>query len=98
MRPSALSRSTRPTLRLDHWLRARCWVKRWVREKDAGAAAELFTDDATYLDDPFGELHTGTDGVRAYWEGVTATQEQIDDVRAARSSAPTVATLRSRSG
>lgn len=69
-------------------------VQEWIdgyfrawRDRDADAAAVLFTDDAAYLDQPYGEPHRGTDGVRAYWQGVTATQEDV----ATRSGMPIVA-------
>ena len=56
------------------------WVESYFRawdEKDADAAAELFTEQALYRDDPYGEPHRGRDGVHAYWSGVTATQEDV---------------------
>jgi ketosteroid isomerase-like protein len=37
-------------------------------EQDAGAAAVLFTPDATYQWGPFGELLRGPDEIRAKWE------------------------------
>jgi SnoaL-like domain len=46
--------------------------------KDAEAAAALFTADAVYQDHPLTEPHLGRDGVRAYWSGVTATQEDVE--------------------
>ena len=52
------------------------YAQAW-RDKDPDAAADLFTATATYSDDPFGEPHVGPDGVRAYWSGVTATQEEL---------------------
>jgi ketosteroid isomerase-like protein len=48
----------------------------WER-RDAAAAASLFTEDALYRDNPFGEPHRGVDGVRAYWTGVTASQDDV---------------------
>jgi len=50
--------------------------QRW-EERDANGAAELFTEDAEYRDDPFSAPHTGRDGVRAYWSGVTASQSDV---------------------
>ena len=47
------------------------------RDKDADAAAQLFTEGAVYRDEPFGEPYRGRDGVEAYWRGVTATQEDV---------------------
>lgn len=56
------------------------WIDGYIRaweQRDADAAAELFTQDAVYRDHPFGEQHTGRDGVRSYWSGVTASQEEV---------------------
>ena len=60
-------------------------VQQWVdayadawRERDAEAAAALFTDDSSYRVHPLQEAHAGSDGVRSYWETVTATQEDVD--------------------
>lgn len=46
--------------------------------RDPEAAAVLFTEDATYLEEPYGEPFRGRDGVRDYWTRVTATQEDIE--------------------
>jgi uncharacterized protein (TIGR02246 family) len=57
------------------------WIEAYRRawnEKDADAAANLFTEDSSYLDFPFGEPHPGQDGVRAYWQQVTSTQEDVN--------------------
>lgn len=69
-------------------------VQEWIdgyfrawRDRDADAAAALFTDDAAYTDQPFGEAYRGPDGVRAYWQGVTATQAEVST----RSGIPIVA-------
>jgi len=56
------------------------WIDGYIRaweERDAEAAAELFTEDAEYRDDPFAGPHFGRDGVRSYWSGVTATQSNV---------------------
>ena len=56
------------------------WVEGYFRawdEKDADAAADLFTEQALYRADPYSEPHRGREGVRAYWSGVTATQEDV---------------------
>ena len=52
------------------------YAKAW-EERDAEAAAELFTEDAEYRDNPFAGPHTGRDGVRGYWSGVTAAQADV---------------------
>ena len=46
--------------------------------KDADAAAALFTEDASYREEPYAEAFTGRQGVHDYWTRVTATQEDID--------------------
>jgi len=60
-------------------------VQEWVdayalawRERDADAAAELFTNDSQYRDHPLQEPHSGAEGVRSYWANVTATQDRVD--------------------
>ena len=60
-------------------------VQEWVdayadawRERDAEAAAALFTEDSSYRSDPLQEAHVGAEGVRSYWETVTATQDGVD--------------------
>jgi uncharacterized protein (TIGR02246 family) len=57
---------------VDEWVEA--YGRAW-REKDADAVVELFTEDAEYRSSPFREPHVGADGIRAYWESVTSTQE-----------------------
>lgn len=44
---------------------------------DPEAAAALFEEKATYRANIFEEPWTGQDGVRRYWETVTATQEEV---------------------
>ena len=67
------------------------WIDGYGRaweERDADAAGELFTEDGVYRDNPLGAPHTGREGVREYWRGVTATQ---DDVRVRFGEATTTA-------
>lgn len=57
------------------------WLERYRRawqERDAAAAGELFTEDAIYRDQAFEQAHAGRDGIRRYWEGVTAGQQDIE--------------------
>jgi uncharacterized protein (TIGR02246 family) len=61
-------------LRVDEW--AERYAKAW-EDADAEAAAALFTEDATYLSNPFEEPYRGRDGVRRYWREVTATQSNV---------------------
>jgi predicted SnoaL-like aldol condensation-catalyzing enzyme len=60
-------------------------VQQWVdayaeawRDRDAEAAARLFTDDCRYREHPLQEAHRGTEGVVSYWADVTSTQERVD--------------------
>lgn len=57
------------------WLDA--YRKAWI-ERDADAAAALFTEDATYAEQPYQEAFVGRKGVRDYWARVTATQSDIE--------------------
>jgi hypothetical protein len=56
------------------WLAA--YRKAWV-ERDADAAAALFTEDATYAEQPYETAFPGRVGVHDYWARVTATQSDI---------------------
>jgi hypothetical protein len=65
-------------------------VVRWAEDYrrawetvDAGAAAALFTEDATYRSDIYQEPHRGRAGVAEYWSGVTATQSEVTVVMGA---------------
>lgn len=59
-------------------------VQRWLDDyrkawetRDADAAAALFTEDATYREQPYEEPYRGREGVHRYWSSVTATQSDI---------------------
>jgi uncharacterized protein (TIGR02246 family) len=57
------------------------WVEAYRRaweERDADAAAAIFTEDSEYRTQPFQEPHRGQDGVRSYWQEVTATQDDVE--------------------
>jgi hypothetical protein len=45
--------------------------------RDAVAAAGLFTPEATYRSNIVESAHQGQEGVRAYWESVTASQSDV---------------------
>jgi len=50
--------------------------------RDADLAASLFTRDAHYWENPFGEAIVGREAIRAYWQAATGKQEDIHfDVR-----------------
>src|SRR5690606_17277220 len=68
---------------VEEWLEA---YRRAWEERDPEAAAALFTEDAEYLDNIYGEPHRGRDRGRAYWSDVTAAlrghgQRRDDDRR-----------------
>ena len=45
--------------------------------RDADAAARLFTSDGTYRSNIYDDAHEGQAGVTAYWSSVTATQGNV---------------------
>lgn len=58
----------------------RAWLDAYGRaweQKDPGAAADLFADDATYRSNIYEQPHEGRDGVAMYWRDVTRTQEDV---------------------
>ena len=59
---------------LDEWIEE--YRLAW-ENMDADAAAALFTSDATYRDNIFEDPHRGQEGVRFYWESVTAPQSDV---------------------
>lgn len=56
------------------WIAA--YGRAW-REKDADAAAVLFTENAVYRSSPFREPHRGRAGIREYWRAETADQAEL---------------------
>jgi ketosteroid isomerase-like protein len=63
------------TMTVEEWIEA--YGRAW-REKDADAAAALFTETAVYRSHPLREPHVGTDAIRAYSSRATADQEAIE--------------------
>jgi hypothetical protein len=61
----------------DEWLAA--YRSAWIG-RDPDAAAALFTEDATYLEQPYDVAFVGPQGVRDYWERVTPTQADVEVV------------------
>ena len=45
--------------------------------RNADLAASLFTRDAHYWENPFGEAIVGREAIHAYWEAATRQQEDI---------------------
>jgi len=63
------------TISVQEWVDA--YAHAW-RDRDAEAAAKLFTDDCVYRDHPLQDGHRGAEGVRHYWTNVTSTQDRVD--------------------
>ena len=59
---------------VQEWLEG--YRKAWV-ERDAEAAAKLFTEGSQYREQPFQDAFQGAEGVRDYWAQVTAIQADI---------------------
>jgi hypothetical protein len=59
----------------------RDWLERYQRawiERDADAAADLFTEHAIYREQPFEPPFAGREAIRQYWSSVTRTQSDIE--------------------
>jgi ketosteroid isomerase-like protein len=57
------------------------WLERYRRawiDRDAEAAAVLFTEDAIYREQPFQPPFVGREAIRQYWFTVTRTQGAVD--------------------
>jgi predicted SnoaL-like aldol condensation-catalyzing enzyme len=57
------------------WLEA--YRQAW-QQRDADAAAALFTENATYTEQPYQAAFEGRQGVHDYWARVTATQSEVE--------------------
>jgi uncharacterized protein (TIGR02246 family) len=69
-KPTAMKRET-----FENWVATliRAWEMR-----DAQAAANLFTEDATYQENPFDEPLRGRAAIRAYWADLPRQQDEIN--------------------
>src|SRR5262245_51753443 len=57
------------------------WLERYRRawlERDAHAPCPLFTEDATYREQPFQAPFVGREAIRDYWAKVTASQTSVE--------------------
>lgn len=57
------------------------WLGRYKQaweQRDAAAAASLFTENAAYHETPFDAPKAGRSGIRDYWAGVTADQRNVE--------------------
>ena len=62
-------------VKLETWLQG--YEAAW-EALDAGKAAALFTEDATYLDDPYSQPYQGRAGISKYWTDVTSDQKDVN--------------------
>lgn len=62
-------------MRIEEW--AARYAQAW-QGADGDAAGALFTEDATYRSDPFGDARRGRDAIRSYWREATAAQANIE--------------------
>ena len=59
---------------------AKKWMETYARAwetRDPELAAILFTDDATYQEDPFDEPMRGREAIRDYWEAATTYHREV---------------------
>ena len=59
---------------------AKKWMGTYARAwetRDSELAASLFTEEATYQEDPFDEPMRGRDAIRAYWEAATTYHREV---------------------
>lgn len=60
--------------RFDQWMQT---ITRAWEQRDAEAAANLFTEDATYQENPFEEPMRGRNAIRQYWADLPTAQTDI---------------------
>lgn len=60
--------------KVDVWLKG--YEQAW-ETLDPDKAAALFTEEATYRDDPYTEPYRGRKGIHDYWASVTSDQQDV---------------------
>ena len=75
MTTNAIAQQGLTNAKLESWLKD--YEEAW-ETLDANKAAQLFTKDATYQDDPYKDPHQGREGIHQYWSTVTADQKDVD--------------------
>jgi ketosteroid isomerase-like protein len=63
------------TMTVEEWIEA--YGRAW-REKDAAAAAALFTEAAVYRSHPLRDPHVGSEAIHAYWSRATGSQDDLE--------------------
>lgn len=61
--------------KVETWLKG--YEEAW-ETLDPDKAAQLFTTNATYKDNPYETPHQGQEAIRQYWATVTADQKDVD--------------------
>ena len=61
--------------KVESWLKG--YEEAW-ETLDADKVAVLFTEDATYQEDPYKDPFQGRDGIHEYWTTVTADQQDVN--------------------
>ena len=74
--PTTAADQTRLTIaKVESWLKG--YEEAW-ETLDADKAAMLFTEDATYQEEPYKDPFQGRKGIHEYWATVTADQKDVD--------------------
>ncbi len=61
--------------KVESWLKG--YAEAW-ETLDADKVAVLFTEDATYQEDPYKDPFQGREGIHEYWTTVTADQQDVN--------------------
>lgn len=61
--------------KVESWLKG--YEEAW-ETLDADKAAQLFTEDATYQEEPYKDPFQGRKGIHEYWTTVTSDQKDVD--------------------